>query len=338
MESLEDVGLTLLLLAGAAVVWAAVAHQVARRRLAAMTDLLLAGEHDRVLSHAQPPRPYRPIANQLRATSALLTGQYARTLHLLDQLGVPARLRSTMAESDVMLRGAALIGLGRYDDATTVLGDDPPTAIARHQRAQVAIETGDDAVALRLLAEPDTDPDEEAGRRRILGELHIRRLRLAEGEVLVREAQRLYLGSTMAGREVDAGYCELHLGQASLARGDADQAVRRITAAREMLTVRPDNAPGIALVELSLAEAHAMAGDERAADAALASAREHALSMGSPALDAALERATGLVGAHLSRPDARAHLLTARSMHEALGEAPHVDVIDGVLARLADQD
>lgn len=273
MESLEDVWLTVLLLAGASVVWAAVAHQVARRRLAAMTDLLLAGEHDRVLTYAQPPRPYRRVAHQLRATSALLTGQYARTLHLLDQLGVPARLRSTLAQSDVMLRGATLIGLGRYGDATAVLGADPTTAIARHQRAQVAIETGDDAVALRLLAEPDTDPDEEAGRRRILGELHIRRQRLDEGEALVREAQQLYRGSTMAGREVDAGYCELHLGQVALYRGDWDEAVRRIGAARELLRVRSDNAPGIALVELYHAEAHALSGDESAADAALAAAR-----------------------------------------------------------------
>ena len=228
--------------------WAAVTHRIARRRLADM-NRPAPGRCHHGPGPATTPQPPSAVpggmANRLRATSALLTGQYARTLHLLDQ---PGATRSTATEprrtSDLMLRGAALIGLGRYVDATAVLGDDPTTAIARHQRAQVAIETGDDAVALRLLAEPDTDPDEEAGRRRILGELHIRRQRLAEGEALVREAQRLYLGSSMAGREVDAGYCELHLGQAALSRGDGDQAVRRITAAREMLHGPAGQRPG----------------------------------------------------------------------------------------------
>ncbi|TPG19748.1 hypothetical protein [Pedococcus bigeumensis] len=334
MQALESVGVTLLVLSGLAVVWAGLTDQVAKRRLAAMSDLLLAGEHARVLDHAQPPRPYRPVGNQLRATSAVLTGQYARALHLLDEAGVPGRLRSTLAASDVNLRGAALIGLGRYLEATAVLGDEPTTALARHQRAQVAVETGDDAVALRLLAVPDREPDDDAGRRRILGELHIRRLRLDEGEALVREAQRLYRASTMAGREVDEAYCELHLGQAALSRGDREQAVRRIGAAREMLSVRPDNAPGIALVDLYLAEAHALAGDEAAADAALAAARVHAHAVASPALDAAFERATGMVGVHLSRPDAASHLRAARAMHQALGERPHVEYIDTVIERL----
>lgn len=332
--TLGALGIVLLAVSVATFVWAAVTDRIARRKLAEMNRLLLLGHHDQVLDHPQPPWPYRVVGNRVRATSAVLTGQYVRALQLLDHPVLPARLRPSLGDTDLILRGGALIGLGRYVDAAAVLGEEPTTAIARHQRAQVAIETGDDATALRLLAIPDPDPDEEAGRRRILGDLHIRRQRLVQGEALVREAQGLYLRSEMAAHEVDAGYCELHLGQAALQRGDGDEAVRRISSAREMLTIRPDNAPGIALVELSLAEAHALAGDPRAADAALTAARGHAQTMASTALDAALERAIGMVGVHLVRPDAETHLRQARAMHEALGERPHVDLIDEVLDRL----
>lgn len=41
-----------------------------------------------------------------------------------------------------------------------------------------------------------------------------------------------------------------------------------------------------------------------------------------------------MIGIHVSRPDARAHLLTARAMYEALGEVPYVNLIDAVLERL----
>ena len=334
LGALGALGIVLLTLSVAAVGWAAVTDRIARRMLADMNRLLLLGHHGQVLDHPQPPWPYRVAGNRVRATSALLTGLYARTLQLLDHPVLPARLRPSLGDMDLMLRGGALIGLGRYLDAAAVLGENPTPGIVRHLRAQVAMETGDDVVALRLLAVPDTDPDEDAGRRRILGELHIRRQRLVEGEALVREAQRLYLGSELAAHEVDAGYCELHLGQAALHRGDGGEAVRRISTAREMLTIRPDNAPGIALVELNLAEAHALTGAERAADAALTAARGHAQTMASPAVDAALERAIGMVGVHLARPDAGTHLRRARAMHEALGERPQVDVIDEVLRRL----
>ena len=165
--------------------------------------------------------------------------------------------------------------MGRYAEAAAVVGDEPRAALPRHLRAQIAIETGDDDLALRLLAAPHEDPVEEAGRLRILGDLHVRRGRLPVGEELVREARaQAYLASTVAGHEVDAGYCHHHLGEVAIARGDIDGAVAEFTTSLALLAARPDNAPGHAMVHARLAEAYALAGSPDLARVHLHEARQ----------------------------------------------------------------
>lgn len=314
----------------------ALLHWRARRTITSMSTLLLGGQHDRVLAHRPPPKAYRPVADRLRATSALLTGRNELALRLLDTSRVPAAVSDSVGDLDTHLRAGALIAMGRYAEAVAVLGDDPSGAIVRHQRAQVGIETGDDATALRLLELPDSDPDEEAGRLRILGDLHIRRGRLAEGEALVRQARAGYAGSSMAGREVDSGYCHHHLGEAALARSDTAGALAQFTTALALLSVRPDNAPGLAAVHARLAEAYALSGDPRLAQEHLDEALQRGDLVGSPSLTTMVERSHGLVALHLGRlDDARRHLTSARDGHLALGELP---AAEGVAELLTDLD
>ena len=318
-----------------AILIVAVVHWRARRTITSMTTLLMGGDHERVLAHRAPPKAYRPLADRLRATSALLTGRNELALRLLDTTRVPASVSNRVGDLDLHLRAGALIAMGRYADAVAVLGDDPSGGIVRHQRAQVAIETGDDATALRLLAAPDADPDEESGRLRILGDLHIRRGRLAEGEALVRQARAAYAGSSMAGREVDTGYCHHHLGEAALARSDAAGALAQFTTALALLSVRPDNAPGLAAVHARLAEAYALSGEPRLAQEHLDEAVQRGDLVGSPSLSTTLERTQGVVALHLGRPDdARRHLRTARVGHLELGELPAAAEVAELLADL----
>jgi len=313
----------------------ALVHWHARRTITAMTTLLMGGEHERVLTHRAPPKAYRPLADRLRATSALLTGRNELALRLLDKSRVPASVTDRVGDLDLHLRAGALVAMGRYADAVAVLGDDPSGAIVRHQRAQVAIETGDDATALRLLEVPDTDPDEEAGRLRILGDLHIRRGRLAEGEALVRQARAAYTVSRMAAREVDTGYCHHHLGEAALGRSDTAGALAQFTTALALLSVRPDNAPGLAAVHARLAEAYARSGDPRRAQEHLAEALQRGDLVGSPSLTTSLERSQGVVALHLGRlDDARRHLANARAGHLELGEVPAAAEVAELLADL----
>ena len=313
----------------------AVAHWRARRTITSMSTLLMGGEHERVLAHRAPPKAYRPVADRLRATSALLTGRNELALRLLDKSAVPSSVTDRVGDLDLHLRAGALVAMGRYADAAAALGDDPSGAIVRHQRAQVAIETGDDATALRLLAVPDAEPDEEAGRLRILGDLHIRRGRLAEGEALVRQARSAYAVSTMAAREVDTGYCHHHLGEAALARRNAAGALAQLTTALALLSVRPDNAPGLAAVHARLAEAYALSGDPRAAQEHLGEALQRGDLVGSPSLTTSLAKTQGVVALHLGRlDDARRHLNEAHAGHVELGELPAAAEVAELLADL----
>lgn len=307
-------------------------HWRARRTLRSMTALMESGEHDQVLAHPAPPQAYRPLAERVRATSALLTGRNELALRLLEDSRPGRAVAARVGDLDTHLRGGALLGLGRYAEAAAVLGDRPKGALARHQRAQLAIETGDDRTALRLLEVPDTDPAEEAGRLRILGDLHIRRGRLQEGETLVRQARAAYVQSGLAAREVDAGYCHHHLGEAAIARGDLEGALAQLTTALALLSVRPDNAPGHAMVHARIAEAYALAGEPDEARDHLREARERSDLVGSPALSTMVERSEGLVALHLGHLDEARRVLTrARTGHLALGEQPAAERVAEVL-------
>lgn len=314
-------------------------HWRARRTITSMSTLLEGGAHDQVLAHRAPPRAYRPLADRLRATSALLTGRNELALRLLDTSRLPAAVKDRVGDLDLHLRAGALLSMGRYAEAVALLGDDPQGALLRHQRAQAAIETGDDATALRLLEQPHEEPVEEAGRLRILGDLHLRRGRLSEGEELVRQARATYLASSLVAREVDTGYCHHHLGEAALARGDAAGARAQLTTALALLSVRPDNAPGLAAVHARLAEAHALSGEAGPAREHLEEALTRSDLVGSPSLSTMVGRSEGLVALHLGRADDARRLLTeARDSHLALGELPAAEWVGRLVAALEATD
>lgn len=307
-------------------------HWRARRTLRSMTALLEGGEHDRVLAHAAPPKAYRPLAARVRATSALLTGRNELALTLLDRSRPKPAVAAQLGPVDSHLRAGALVGLGRYAEAAAVVGDQPAAALPRHLRAQIAIETGDDDLALQLLETPHPDPDDDAGRLRILGDLHIRRGRLPLGEQLVRQARARYAASTMAGKEVDTGYCHHHLGEVAIARGDIDGAIAQFTTALALLSARPDNAPGHAMVHGRLAEAYALAGDADLAREHLGEALRHSDVVGSRSLSTLVERSHGLVALHLGEVDeAGRHLTAALAAHHELGELPAAELVAELL-------
>ena len=80
-------------------------HWRARRTLRSMTALLEGGEHDQVLAHQVPPKAYRPLAQRVRATSALLTGRNALTLTLLDDSRPGRAVAAQVGDVDTHLRG-----------------------------------------------------------------------------------------------------------------------------------------------------------------------------------------------------------------------------------------
>jgi tetratricopeptide (TPR) repeat protein len=318
----------LAVLSGAVV---AVDHVRARLVLRRMQTLLLAGRHAEVIAHPEPPRPYVGLAARVRATSAVLTGRYHLALQLLEQPAGAADDPAAVTEADVTVRSTALLGLGRYDEVALVLGDDPLVPLRRRMRAQAAIETGQDWLADRLLAGPDTDPVDEAGRRRILGDLHERRGRVAQAESLVADALRAYAACPLPAFEVDMGYCHAQLASCALDRGDIDAALAAVDEATRLLLVRPDNAPGFCELACVAAQAHAAAGDVVAADEQVARARELAEQMDSPAARARAARAAGTVAWALHRPDAPDLLRDALAQHEALGEEPAASAVRQLL-------
>lgn len=310
---------------------------VARRDLRilnSMTALLTEGRHADVLAHQLPSPSNRRMGEAVQASSAVLTGRFALALELLGASG--RRVRGFRDQNVVaMLRGAALIGLGRYREAAELIGDGPTEPALRRLRAQAAIETGEDDLAERLLSIPDTDPVDEAGQRRMLGDLRLRRGRSADGEALVRDAQRMYADLDDAGVDVDEAICWALLGRAELREGHPAEALRLLEAGLAGLARRPDNAPDLSYVHALLAEAQAGIGNAQASAHHLAAASDQAVRCGSQALDAEVARATGMVAARQDRSeDAREALRDALLGYEALGALPEAALVREELGRL----
>jgi tetratricopeptide (TPR) repeat protein len=307
-------------------------HVRAARQLRRLAVMVQEGRHDEVLAHAPLARPYERVADRLRSTSALLTGRYDRTLDLLE--GPDTAADAVLAPTDVTARAGSLLGMGRYAEAAAMLGDDPVEPLHRHLRAQVAVETGDDETARSLLSRPDADPEQEAGRKRILGDLLIRRGRRDEGEALVRQALAVYLASDAGACQVDAGYCHVHLAESAISQGRGETALAHLQTAQALLEARPDNAPGFALLHLRRAEALALMGDTTAAAAALGSAATLAASVPSRSLVALVQHVRGVVALRLGYHEAADELRLAQRLHEALGEVPAAHEAAALLTEL----
>ena len=304
-----------------------------RRVVHSMNALALQGLHAEVIDHPLPSRRVRPAARVLQAGCAVRTGRYAVALALLR--GLRPHIRGAAPEGVVLLRGAALVGLGHYQEAASLLGDDPSVDSLRRLRAAVAFEVGDDSLAERLLAGPHTDELEEAGRLRSLGDLHLRRGRVEEARELVTRARSLYTRLDSPGVDVDEAYCSVMLARIALLQDCPQEALALAAQGLTGLGRRPDNAP-------CLAEAHAVAAETSAATGDVAGAQEHlrqahaqAARCGSPALDAELARATAQVSLRLGHPaEARRWLLDAARRHDDLGAVPAAESLRRQLASL----
>lgn len=292
-----------------------------------MAALATDGRHQQVLDHALPRRAHQDSARSLQATSAVLTGRYRLAMDLLAASSDDGTYPSSTgpATTASRLRAVSLVGLGRYGEVARLIGDQPPPGPLRNLRAQAAIEVGDDDLATRLLAVPSADPLEDAGRMRLLGDLHLRRGRLDEGERLVRTARASFAGSGTAGAQVDVAVCSLLLAQARLAAGRAAEAVPLVRAGLEGLAIRPDHAPGFAEAHAVAARVEAALGHGAQAGRHLADAQGQASRCQSPPLDADLTRAAALVALDLGDDEnARLLLREAIAAHEVLGAEPVV--------------
>jgi hypothetical protein len=290
-----------------------------RRTLASLAALGRLGLHDDVLAHRLPVAHWRREGRSVQAASALLTGRYAAALALLGPTPhrVPGLADDRAAE---LVRASALAGLGRYAEAAALLGDDPGRPALRRVRAQVAVEVGDDPLAERLLAESGRDLLDEAGRHRLLGDLRLRRGRVADAQALLRGAQAIYSSLDDPGVDVDAAVCDVLLAEHRVT--EALETARSAVAALER---RPDNAAGLAEAHGTAAEAFASAGDARACAAHLARARAEAARCASPALDAQVAGAAGRAALALGQPGAAELLADAARRHEALGASPEAE-------------
>ncbi len=305
-----------------------------RRIIRAVCDLVAQGRHHEVLDHPLPSRGNRPPVRAIQAVSAVLTGRYAVALVLLGPPGRRVSGHPTAIDSD-LLRAAALVGLGRYAQATALLGDHPEPGQLRRIRAQVAIEVGDDDLAEELLSVPDPDIMGEAGRRRILGQLRLRQGRVAEGQALVREAQSMYAGLDDDAVAVDAAYCSLVLGRAALHAERVDEALPLVERGLQGMQQRPDHAPGLAEAHALAAETRASVGDPVAAEEHLRLAREQAMLCASDALDAEMARAAAMVAFRLGHTgEAGRGLREAVRLYEALGAKPAADELDQAVSSL----
>ena len=136
----------------------------------------------------------------------------------------------------------------------------------------------------------------------------------------------------MVGKDVDTGYCHHHLGEVAIARGDIDGAIAEFTTALALLSARPDNAPGHAMVHARLAEAHALAGNADLAGLHLQEALQRSDLVGSRSLSTLVERSHGLVALHLGEVDrAGRHLTAALAAHHELGELPAAELVAELL-------
>ena len=297
-----------------------------------MNALFEGGRHQDVLVHRLPSALHRRTGQAVQAGSAVLTGRYALALELLGPPGPPAHGAHDPSD-DRLLRAAALVGLGRYGEVAALLAERPAEPAVQRVRAQAAIEVGDDELAERLLQHPQPDLMDEAGRRRLLAELRIRRGRVAEGEELARQAMALYAGLDDCGTDVDEAYCSVLLGRAALRAARLDEALDRAGHGLRGLQQRPDNAPGLAEAHALLAEIRAGLGDAEGASEDLHRAREHALLCGSQPLDAEVARAAGMVALRLGHTtEAGRRLREALELHEALGAWPTADEIRRALS------
>ena len=305
------------------------------RIIRSVGDLAAQGRHHEVLDHPLPSRGNRPPVRAIQAVSAVLTGRYAVALVLLGPPGRGASRRHPTAIDSDLLRAAALVGLGRYAQATALLGDHPEPGQLRRIRAQVAIEVGDDDLAEELLSVPDPDIMGEAGRRRILGQLRLRQGRVAEGQALVREAQSMYAGLDDDAVAVDEAYCSLVLGRAALHAERVDEALPLVERGLQGMQQRPDHAPGLAEAHALAAETRAGVGDPVAAEEHLRLAREQAMLCASDALDAEMARAAAMVALRLGRTgEAGGGLREAVRLYEALGAKPVADELDQAVSSL----
>jgi tetratricopeptide (TPR) repeat protein len=307
--------------------------------LGQMNALFLGGRHQDVLAHRLPSAMHRRTGEAVQAGSAVLTGRFALALDLLGPPGPPGRPAHGLPDpsDEHLLRAAALVGLGRYSEVAALLGERPAGPAVQRVRAHAAIEVGDDELAERLLHDQHRDLMDEAGRRRLLGELRIRRGRLAEGEELSREAMALYAGLDDDGTDVDEAYCRVLLGRCALRAARLGVAAARAELGLRGLQQRPDNAPGLAEAHGLVAEIRAGLGDAEGAEEHLHRAREQALLCGSEPLDAEVARAAAMVALRLDHTtEARQRLREALELHEALGARPMADEISQALSSLGD--
>jgi tetratricopeptide (TPR) repeat protein len=137
------------------------------------------------------------------------------------------------------------------------------------------------------------------------------------------------------GVDVDEAQCSVLLGRARLREGQPAVALNLLEAGLAGLARRPDNAPGLTEVHALLAEAQAGIGDSQSAAHHVAAASEQAQRCGSPALDAEVARAAGMVAARLGRSEeARERLQDALMGYEALGALPAAALVREELGRL----
>ncbi len=237
-------------------------------RLQRITASYRKNDHGRILELPPPRGQLRHVADLLRSHSAVLCGRYGEAVTIMagiEETTDVERVRASASPPD-MFTLAALTGLGRYNEVAIRLGDKPDDPLLTHIRAQVAIEVGDDELALRLLGDSMEDGLHEAGRLRILGDLHLRRDRLDEGMELVTLAMDAYASSPDIGVEVDRAYCHIHLAEAALGTGLDDDARYHTEAAATLMTPHPGHAEVHSYLGAIAAELAARRGDRMSAE------------------------------------------------------------------------
>ena len=308
-----------------------------RRIVRSVVALALEGRNAEALDHPLPSRRNRPVVRMVQAGCAVRTGRYAVALALLRPYG--SQVRGLDPGDPDVVRGSALVALGRYSDAASLLGDRPAQLVLRRLRAAVAMEVGDDVLAEELLAAssgPDgQDELDEAGRLRVLADLRLRRGRLAEARDLAERARSLYARIQYPGVDVDEAWCSVLLGKVALAQDRTPEAVALVEQGLAGLRCRADNAPGLSEAHAVAAEVTAAAGLPAVAQDHLRQAHDQATRCSSPALDAELARAAGQVSLRLGHPtEARRWLLDAVRRHDDLGARPAAEALRRQLASL----
>lgn len=304
-----------------------------RRILRSVVDLAVEGRNAEALDHPLPSRRTRPLVRLVQAGCAVRTGRYAVALALLRPYG--SHVRGTGPGDPDVVRGSALVALGRYPEAASLIGDQPTMPALRRLRAAAATEVGDDALAEELLAAPDAGELDEAGRLRLLADLRLRRGRLGEARDLAERARALYARVQHPGVDVDEAWCSVLLSKVALAEDRTQEALALAEQGLSGLRRRPDNAPGLAEAHGVAAEVAAAVGRPAVAQDHLRQAHAQAVRCASPALDAELARAAAQVSLRLGHPaEARRWLLDAARRHDDLGARPAAESLRRQLASL----